>query len=260
VGRKDHDAKARINRARVSGKDGQAGRLLRQLGGRLEQATRDLSSRYVNKQRRLGMEMRGEKSQRDLLFRLDGGEISLGQRRLAFDDLEMTPHDRVALTGPNGAGKSTLLRHIVDQLPLDPQRVVYMAQEINRHQAADILSQVRALPRSQLGAVMSAVSCLGSDPVRLMETAQPSPGELRKIMLALGMAHQPHLIIMDEPTNHLDLPSIECLESALGSSHAALLLVSHDLRFLRRLTRWRWDIRSRDNLMRLHVIDGWPER
>jgi ATPase subunit of ABC transporter with duplicated ATPase domains len=47
---------------------------------------------------------------------------------------------------------------------------------------------------------------------------------------------------MDEPTNHLDLPSIECLERALADCPAALLLVSHDVRFLRRLTRTRWDI------------------
>jgi macrolide transport system ATP-binding/permease protein len=66
---------------------------------------------------------------------------------------------------------------------------------------------------------------------------EASPGELRKLLLALGIALQPHLIIMDEPTNHLDLPSNECLEEALSDCPCGLLLVSHDEQLLRRLTR-----------------------
>jgi ATPase subunit of ABC transporter with duplicated ATPase domains len=57
------------------------------------------------------------------------------------------------------------------------------------------------------------------------------------------MAEEPHLIVMDEPTNHMDLVSVECLEEALGGCTCGLLLVSHDLRFLRRLTGIRWNIR-----------------
>jgi ATPase subunit of ABC transporter with duplicated ATPase domains len=47
---------------------------------------------------------------------------------------------------------------------------------------------------------------------------------------------------MDEPTNHMDLPSIECLEDALDDCPCGLLLVSHDRRFLERLTRRRWHV------------------
>ncbi len=77
-----------------------------------------------------------------------------------------------------------------------------------------------------------------------METDEPSPGEVRRIMLASGLDKTPQLIIMDEPTNHLDLPSIECIEKALAACPSALLLVSHDLHFLDRLTRLRWEITS----------------
>ena len=48
--------------------------------------------------------------------------------------------------------------------------------------------------------------------------------------------------IMDEPTNHLDLPSIELLEKALGDCPCALLLVSHDKRFLQATTYRGWEI------------------
>ena len=42
---------------------------------------------------------------------------------------------------------------------------------------------------------------------------------------------------MDEPTNHLDLPVIEWLESELESLRSALVLISHDRRFLENLSR-----------------------
>jgi ATPase subunit of ABC transporter with duplicated ATPase domains len=51
------------------------------------------------------------------------------------------------------------------------------------------------------------------------------------------------------PTNHLDLPSIECLEAALGECVSALLLVSHDLRFLDKLTRTRWAVSAGGELV-----------
>ena len=92
---------------------------------------------------------------------------------------------------------------------------------------------------------MTAVSCLGSSPERLLASENPSPGETRKLLLALGIMRQPHLVVLDEPTNHLDLPSVECLEDALAACPCALLLVSHDARFLERLCRVRWQLEAR---------------
>mgnify|MGYP001247338116 FL=1 len=105
-----------------------------------------------------------------------------------------------------------------------------------------MISDVRALSREELGRVMTIVSRLGSRPPRLMETSEPSPGEMRKILLALGILRSPWLIVMDEPTNHLDLPAIECLEDALGDCPCGLLLVSHDEVFLRHLVGSLWNI------------------
>ena len=89
---------------------------------------------------------------------------------------------------------------------------------------------------------MTIVSRLGTRPGRLLESELASTGEIRKLLLALGMARSPHLLIMDEPTNPLDLPSIEALEHALKECPCGLLLVSHDQRFLDETTSVTWQL------------------
>jgi ATPase subunit of ABC transporter with duplicated ATPase domains len=94
--------------------------------------------------------------------------------------------------------------------------------------------------------MMIVVSCLGSRPQQLLESVEPSPGEIRKVLLATGIANVPHLVVMDEPTNHLDLPSIECLEQALIDCPCGLLLASHDRCLSGVLAHKRWHISEDD--------------
>lgn len=91
---------------------------------------------------------------------------------------------------------------------------------------------------------MRIIHNLGSSPERVLASERLSPGELRKLHLALGVNDDIELLVMDEPTNHLDLPSVECLETALAAAQCALLLVSHDRRFLDRLCPVRWLLRK----------------
>ena len=141
----------------------------------------------------------------------------------------------------------------MQSLNLEMNHVTYIPQEIDIHASQDVMAQARDLPNEKLGQMMTVVSCLGSRPHRLLESVEPSPGEIRKILLATGIANVPQLIIMDEPTNHLDLPSIECLEQALIDCPCGLLLVSHDRRFLDVLAYKRWHI-SEDRRMKEKYI------
>ena len=243
IGRKDHDAKSKIDLARVSGKDGKAGRLMRQLVGRLRQAERRLDETKTKKEHHLGIWMPGTYSRREFLFRLPAGSVPMGEeRRLHFPDLVMRRDSRVALTGPNGSGKSTLLNHIKCQLDIGRDKLIFIPQELRLERSKELVAQVRALNNDTLAHLMAIVSRLNSRPERLLETDEPSPGEIRKVLLALGIAKGPHLIVMDEPTNHLDLPSTLCLEQALADCPCGLLLVSHDKRFVERLAETRWHI------------------
>lgn len=240
---KDHDAKAKINGARVTGKDGVGGKLQRQLQGRLAQGQSQLENIKVKKEYTMGIWLPGSMSKRDFLLELPANSLLLGkQKRLSYPALTIKPHDRIALTGPNGAGKSTLIRHIVDSLNVPEEHITYVPQEIDTIRSKKILDRVLSLPDHQLGHLMTIISRLNSRPHRLLDSIEPSPGEMRKLLLALGMTREPHVIIMDEPTNHMDLPSIECLEQALVECPCSLILVSHDKIFLKKLTQRQWNI------------------
>ena len=115
------------------------------------------------------------------------------------------------------------------------------------------MEKTRRLTGEGLGWVMNLVSRLGSRPERLLASRLPSPGETRKLLLALGLLGSPWLLVLDEPTNHLDLDSIERLETALAGTRAALLLVSHDQRLLKALTRTMWVVKPRGKDCRLHI-------
>ena len=238
---RDSDARQKAYAARVS--DSGAGKRLRQLEGRIAQAKEAQHVGPLLRQSALGIDIVGERAPCNRLCHLPAGSIRLGdERSLRFDELMVLPADRIALVGPNGSGKSTLIRHLVDCIDLGPGRVVTIPQEIDAETSARLIDEVRDLPGERLGRTMSWVSRLGSDPERLLGSRLPSPGEVRKLLLAMHIADRPYLIILDEPTNHMDLPSIECLEEALCGAACALLLVSHDERFLGRLTTTRWVI------------------
>jgi ATPase subunit of ABC transporter with duplicated ATPase domains len=69
---------------------------------------------------------------------------------------------------------------------------------------------------------------LGVPPERVWSSARPSPGEARKLAMALALHREVWLMLLDEPSNHLDLPSVERLEAALGGVGCAFVLVTHD--------------------------------
>ncbi|MGV8125196.1 MAG: hypothetical protein AB2L14_36070 [Candidatus Xenobiia bacterium LiM19] len=92
--------------ARVTGKDGQAGRLASQLTGRLAHMQERLSALEIKKHYAMSFWLDGSSSPRKQLFTIPAGTIDLdGVRRIIFPDLTMMRCDRVAITGANGLGK-----------------------------------------------------------------------------------------------------------------------------------------------------------
>ncbi len=245
IAKHDHDAKGRIDAARLTGKDKIGARKVKVLEARADRLGNEASSLYFRQRKTDGILFRGERSRRDSLVKIEKQGISMGPvKKLQVPDINVSPGDRIAITGGNGTGKSTLVGIIVRQLSLLPEQVVYIPQEIDAHLWKRTQDAMRGLDGGGLGLLMTAVHRLGSEPERVIRSEMPSPGEKRKMMLALGLLKSPSVIIMDEPTNHMDMPSIQCIEKALQLFDGALIIVSHDRVFIKNTTSITWEIVS----------------
>ncbi len=63
-----------------------------------------------------------------------------------------------------------------------------------------------------------------------------SAGMKRRVLLARELVSKPDILVLDEPTNHLDIEAIEWLEDFLLAWHGAILFVTHDRRFLKKIS------------------------
>lgn len=160
-------------------------------------------------------------------------------------NLSVSAGERVCLVGRNGSGKSTLLKIAAGLIEADrgdifvqPGAVVrYLPQEPDLGGHDTTLAYVHAGLSSsddpyQARYLLEQLGLTGEEhPSRL------SGGELRRAALARVLAPAPSILLLDEPTNHLDLPAIEWLEAYLAAARGALVIISHDRRFLENLSR-----------------------
>lgn len=179
------------------------------------------------------------------ILKLDDIKLTFGVTPLLDGaNLQVEPGDRICLVGRNGSGKSTLMK-------IAAGLVEAQSGEVFRHPAATIRYLEQAPDFAGYDTVQAYAEAglgPGDDAYRvtyLLEhlglTGQENPanlsgGEARRAALARVMAPEPDILMLDEPTNHLDLPTIEWLESELQQTRSALVLISHDRRFLERVS------------------------
>jgi ABC transport system ATP-binding/permease protein len=168
-----------------------------------------------------------------------------GTPLLSGVELSVSSAERVCLIGRNGSGKSTLLKIAAGLVEADSgsrfvqpgATIRYLPQEPDFAGFTTTLAYVEAGlgpgdDRYQARYVLEQLGLRGDE-----DPAQVSGGEARRAALARVLAPSPDILLLDEPTNHLDLPTIEWLESELDSRRSALVIISHDRRFLSNLSR-----------------------
>ena len=175
---------------------------------------------------------------------LRGVMLTLGATPLFTGvDLSLARGERMALVGRNGAGKSTLMRILGGAIEPDAGEKFVQPGIVARHllQEPDFSGFATALDYVSEGLdpdmMYRAESELGAWGVPLdLPLKNASGGQARRIALAHAFAHDPDVLLLDEPTNHLDVPAIELLEEELKAFRGALLVVSHDRRFLENIS------------------------
>jgi ABC transport system ATP-binding/permease protein len=160
-------------------------------------------------------------------------------------ELSVSAEERVCLIGRNGSGKSTLLKIAAGLV--EPDRgsrfvqpgatIRYLPQEPDFGDHATTLAYVESGlgpgdDRFQARFALEQLGLHGDE-----APANLSGGEARRAALARVLAPSPDILLLDEPTNHLDLPTIEWLEAEFGRRRSALVIISHDRRFLQNLSR-----------------------
>lgn len=180
------------------------------------------------------------------LLHLKDISVAFGGRPLLDRvELSVAAADRLCLVGRNGSGKSTLLKIAAGLMEPDagtrfaqPGAVIrYLPQEPDLRGFATTRDYVEdgLNPHEDPNRAFYLLGHLGLDGTE--NPAMLSGGQARRAALARTLAPRPDILLLDEPTNHLDIHAIEWLEAELNASKAALVLISHDRRFLETLSR-----------------------
>lgn len=159
--------------------------------------------------------------------------------------LSVGPGERLCLVGRNGSGKSTLLKIAAGQIEPDGGErwvhpgitVRYLPQEPDLSGFETVLDYAEdgldpTTGRHRAEYLLHKLGLTGSEDPKTL-----SGGEARRAALARVLAPEPDILLLDEPTNHLDLDAIEWLEEEIVGLKSALVLISHDRRFLTRLSK-----------------------
>jgi cobalt/nickel transport system ATP-binding protein len=180
----------------------------------------------------------------------DGTEVLRGV------DLEIAPHERVAVLGPNGAGKTTLMLHLNGIHAAQSGSVSIGDLTIDRATVREVRRRVGLVfqdPDDQLfmpsigedvgfgpanygvtGPDLEMRIAAALERVGLADLAERAPqhlslGQRRRAAIATILSMDVDVVVLDEPTSNLDPTARRELSTALDALSSTILVVTHDL-------------------------------
>jgi len=162
-------------------------------------------------------------------------------------DLNLERGQKIALVGPNGAGKSTLLKMLAGAIPFqEGERKLGFNVEcgyFSQHRAEmfkpgrnvfeEACDTRRSHSETTIRTVLGSFLFQGDAAFKKVEVL--SGGEKSRLGLAKLLLDPPNLLLLDEPTTHLDIASVDMLVRALGVFEGTIVLISHDVYFIRKI-------------------------
>lgn len=160
-------------------------------------------------------------------------------------NLKIERGEKIAIVGVNGAGKTTLAKIIASKISPTYGQVIfgnntlisYYEQEVAdalnpENDLVDALEEVNEeLTIGQIRKILGTFLFSGDDVFKKIKVL--SGGEKSRVALARLLLTKSNIIVLDEPTNHLDFTSKDILQKALLNFTGTLIIVSHDIDFIK---------------------------
>lgn len=221
-----------------------------QIRSKMKRLNQELAKNEVKQPKpeaKVGFQFKESKKRGKRILEVSGLEKWFGNRCLFKESHFYLNHgERMAIIGVNGSGKTTLLKMLLGEAEAtsgniwlsESVRIGYLSQDVSDLPSAKTALEYTGLTdRDELGKARTIFANIGLTEDKLtVPIGSLSLGERTRIKLVLMLMNDMDLLILDEPTNHLDLASRESLEKTLMEFHGSMLIVSHDVYFLNKIS------------------------
>lgn len=234
----DSDTREKINGARLTGKDKSDAKLIKRTVSKYDHIASN--AHHVEKVYETCITLKAAPRTKLFPIVIPQKTVHISpEHTIEIPRLSIESSAKIGIIGENGAGKSSFVNDLLNTISARDQ-VLYIPQEITQRETKALFEEIQQLNNTQKGEIMTIIRKLASNPNLLLQSKLPSPGEIRKLMIAKGLLAHPALILLDEPTNHMDITSIMALENALVQYDGAVLIVSHDKPFVDAIATEIW--------------------